>query len=217
MTFFHSKFVRVLTLVLLLQAVAYYAIARRSEHVPHTTPLAFFPTSVGDWTSIHEYPLEKEVEDVLKADDTMNRLYTEPSGQEAFLFIAYFKTQRNGQSPHSPKNCLPGAGWEEITADRPVLTVPDWPTPIQINRYIVQHGTDKSVTLYWYHSHNRVIASELSARMWLVADALRYHRSDTALVRIVVPVENENVDAATQTGYAFTRAVFPYVVRQFPQ
>ena len=54
-----------------------------------------------------------------------------------------------------------------------------------VNRYVVEHGEDKSVTLYWYHSHNRVIASEFSAKFWAVADSIRYHRSDTALVRVM--------------------------------
>ena len=52
-----------------------------------------------------------------------------------------------------------------------------------------QHGNEKSVTLYWYQSHNRVIASEYSAKFWLVADAIRYQRSDTAIVKVVVPVQ----------------------------
>jgi len=157
------------------------------------------------------------VEDVLRADDTLNRQYVNPAAnEEAWLFIAFFKTQRYGQSPHSPKNCLPGAGWEQITAQRPFVTVPGWPTPIQINLYVVQKGQDKSVTLYWYQSHNRVIANEFAARFWLVADSVRYHRSDTALIKIVVPVFNDNIDAASRTGLAFTKAVFPQLLKQLP-
>jgi EpsI family protein len=215
--FLSSKYAKVLTFVLLLQGVGYYALARRAEHVPIVGPLALFPMSFGGWTTLHEFPMEKEVEDVLKADDSLNREYVNPAQRaEAYLFIAFFKTQRYGQSPHSPKNCLPGAGWEQITADRPVVTVPGWPAPIQINRYVVQHGEQKSVTLYWYQSHSRVIASEFSAKFWLVADSIRYHRSDTALVRVVVPVVNDDVERATRTGVAFTKALFPQLLRQLP-
>lgn len=217
MSFLQGKYAKVLTFILLLQTAGYYALARRAEHIPIVEPLAFFPHSFGGWEFRQEYPLEKEVEDVLKADDTLNRLYVNPAkNAEAFLFIAFFKTQRFGQSPHSPKNCLPGAGWEQLTADRPFIKVQGWPTPIQINRYVVQKGEDKSVTLYWYQSHRRVIANEFAAKFWLVADSIRYHRSDTALIRVVVPVLNDDVNTATRTGVAFTQAVFPELLRKLP-
>jgi len=217
MEFLNSKYARVLTIFLLMQAVVFYAVARRQEKTPNIGPLSGFPTTVANWTMIQDLPLEKEVQQVLRADDTMNRRYVDQTaGQDLFLFIAFFKTQRTGQSPHSPKNCLPGSGWEQITADRPLVNVPDWPRPIQINRYVVEHGVEKSVVLYWYQSHNRVIASEYAAKFWLVADAIRYRRSDTALVKIVVPVRNDDIETATKTGLTFTKQVFPDVVKHLP-
>jgi EpsI family protein len=201
----------------MLQAVAFYAIARRDENVPPVAPLTRFPMSFGGWQEMKEYPVEKEVLDVLRADDTLNRVYVNPAGTDsASLFIAYFKTQRYGQSPHSPKNCLPGSGWEKVSDSKIPVTVQGWNTPIYINRYVVEHGEEKSVTLYWYHSHNRVIASELEARFWLVADSIRYHRSDTALIRVIVAVRNGNVDAASDTGVQFVQAVFPQILTQLP-
>jgi hypothetical protein len=84
------------------------------------------------------------------------------------------------------------------------------------NKYVVAHGNDKSVTLYWYQSHNRVIASEYSAKFWLVADAIRYNRSDTAIVKVVLPVRGNDVDGATRTGIEFVQALFPDVLKQLP-
>lgn len=217
MGFLSNKYARVLTLVLLLQAIAFYAVARRSDIIPAVGPLANFPAHVGEWQMIQDMPIEKEVENVLKADDTLNRRYVDAAGtRDLYFFIAYFKTQRTGQSPHSPKNCLPGAGWTEVTADRPLVTVPDWPAPVRINRYVVELGMEKDVVLYWYQSHNRVIANEFAAKFWLVADAVRYHRSDTALVRVVVPVREDNIAAATATGISFVKQVFPPLLQQLP-
>ena len=65
------------------------------------------------------------------------------------------------------------------------------------------------MTLYWYQSHNRVIASEYSAKFWLVADSIRYHRSDTSLVKVVVPVRNNDAETATRTAVEFVQAIFP--------
>lgn len=217
MTFLNNKYARVLSFVLLLQAVAFYAVARRQENIPNVGPLSSFASFINGWQMIKDLPIEKEVQDVLRADDTLNRVYVNPARTDGVsLFIAFFKTQRYGQSPHSPKNCLPAAGWEPTAADRPVIEVPGWPTPIQINRYVVQHGDEKSVVLYWYQSHNRVIANEFAARFWLVADSIRFRRSDTALVKVVVGVRNDNVEGATAMGYQFTKAIFPALLKQLP-
>ncbi len=59
--------------MLLLQAIAFYAVARRSDIIPAVGPLANFPAHVGEWQMIQDMPIEKEVEDVLRADDTLNR------------------------------------------------------------------------------------------------------------------------------------------------
>jgi len=212
-----NPYVRAVAVVLLLQALAFYAFASRSETVPPVQPLILFPSVIGDWLIFRDYPIEKEVLEVLKADDTLNRFYVNQASKElAGLYIAYFQTQRYGQAPHSPKNCLPGSGWEPVKEDYLSLSVAGWDTPITVNRYVVQHGEQKSVALYWYQSHNRVIASEYAAKFWAVVDSIRYRRSDTALVRIVVPVGPSGIDAAEQTAAGFVQAVFPALLRQLP-
>jgi EpsI family protein len=216
MKFLRSKYARVLTLILLLQGAAFYALARRPEQVPPVAPLMLFPSVFGGWTMTNDIPVEKEIAEYLRADDLLNRIYVNRAGAEASLFIAYFKTQRYGQSPHSPKNCLPGSGWEKVSDEKIPVAVEGWDAPIVINRYVVEHGDDKSVTLYWYHSHNRVIAGEFAARLWLVADSIRYHRSDTALVRVIIPVRDGDIEGASNTGVQFVQALFPLTVRRLP-
>ena len=217
MSFPGNTCARVLTAVLLIEATAFYAIASRSERAPLISPLSLFPSAFGGWTLERDVPIEQEVQDVLKADDTLNRVYVNPSRTDfAFLFIAYFKTQRYGQAPHSPKNCLPGSGWEPVETGRETITVPGWNAPIVTNRFVVQHGDEKSVVLYWYQTHNRIIASEYWAKFWLVADSVRYRRSDTALVKIVVPVHDNNVGAATAMGVQCIQALFPSLLKHLP-
>ena len=208
---------RTLLVVLLLQAVAYYAVASRREMVPEVAPLSAFPSTSNGWTKEREYPLEQEVLDVLKADDTLNRAYVSPQrNATASLFIAFFRTQRYGQSPHSPKNCMPGAGWQPTEDSKFPIAVPGREAPIVINKYVIARGDEQSLVLYWYQSHDRVIAGEFSAKLWLVSDAIRYRRSDTALVRVVVPVSGTR-EAAEEAGIAFVRAVYPDLVRQLPK
>jgi EpsI family protein len=226
MKFLTDKYVRILTVALIIQVFAFYAVAMRPEKVPFVGPLAYFPSTIGRWTTWRDFPLDPDTQAVLNADDVLNRFYLDSSltrncsaNPESCvnLFIAFFKTQRYGQAPHSPKNCLPGAGWEEVSAERPAIQVPGEDHPIVINNFVTEHGESRSVSLYWYQSHQRIIASEFGAKFWSIVDSIRYDRSDEAIVRVTVPVANGNTDAAVRTGYEFVRAIFPSLLRQLPQ
>ena len=212
-----NKYARALTVLLLLQGAFFYATAMRKENVPAVQPLSGFPTVVGEWQMHRDVPIEQDVLDVLKADDTLNRVYENQAQTEgAFLFVAFFRTQRYGQAPHSPKNCLPGSGWEPVDTSNIEIAVKGRPEPIVANHYLVARGDEKSVVLYWYQSHNRVIAGEFSAKFWLIADSIRYHRSDSALVKIVVPVRNNDSAAATRTAVEFAKTIYPALSVQLP-
>jgi len=212
-----NKTVPVLTAILLLQGAMFYAVAVRPEKLSLVGPLDLFPREVAGWRMFRESRVEPEVQEILKADDLLSREYANPAGTEAaYLFVAFFKTQREGQAPHSPKNCLPGSGFEPLESDPITIQLPGRAEPATINRYLTARGDEKSVTLYWYQSHNRIIAGEFAAKFWLIADSVRYHRSDTALVKIVVPVRGDDADTATKTAVEFSQAMFPALRGQLP-
>jgi len=203
----------VATLVLAVQAVLFYS-ASHGEATPLAAPLAAFPHNVGDFHLLQEGVVDAETLEILKADDTLTRLYQAPGGAIANLFVAYFKTQRTGQSPHSPKNCLPGSGWQQEESGRVDVDTPKG--RIHINRYVVSKGENKSLVMYWYQSQGRVIADEFEARFRLIEDSIRNHRSDTSLVRVVVPV-GSRTDKADATAQAFVQAVYPAIKAYLPQ
>jgi EpsI family protein len=212
--FLRSKPALILTVLLLVQAVVFYSISH-GESVPITHPLAEFPRQVGDWQLAQEGVIEREVLDVLRADDTVSRVYMNADKTEAAsFFVAYFKSQRTGQAPHSPKNCLPGAGWVPSRSGYLEVKVPGQAEPIEVNRYVVSRGDEKSVVLYWYQTSRRVIASEYKAKVWLVLDAIRYNRTDTAMVRVVVPGQRKTDEEATAIATQFIQALFQ-PLRQF--
>jgi EpsI family protein len=204
----HSRYIQVLTLVLVVQAVLFYT-AAHGEKIPLAKPLDEFPDQIGPWTLQQTGVVEPEVREILKADDLMTRWYVDPALGGADLFVAYFKTQRTGQSPHSPKNCLPGSGWSPSATGFIDVPIPSRGETIHINRYIVTKGDSKDVVLYWYQAQNRVIADEFAAKFYLVADSIRYHRSDTALVRVVVPVVGVSEQDAVARGVSFVQAAYP--------
>jgi EpsI family protein len=203
-----------LVAVLLLQAVAYYR-GVPAERVPARQPLAGFPERIQVWTLTQEFPMDPQVQATLRADDTLNRDYIDAAGSASVnLFIAYFQSQRYGQAPHSPKNCLPGAGFEPEASGVQAVPVPG--RTIYVNRYVVSRGDDRKLVLYWYQSRDRVVASEYSAKVRLVLDALRYHRSDTALVRVTVSAPRARDELATRIGADFIRCVFPSLFAFLP-
>lgn len=202
---------------LVLQGGVYYATARRSESVPPSPPLAGLPSQIAEWTQVREGVVEKEVQEVLKADDTLTRWYASPQGTVASLFIAAFRTQRDGKAPHSPKNCLPGAGWVQVVNDVQMVAIPGREAPIEVNRYVVQKGETRSLVMYWYQSRDRAVASEYRAKMFVVADAMRYNRTDTALVRVIVDVPaGGSLQGAEEKATAFIRSSYGLIRKQLP-
>lgn len=215
--FLRSKPAKILTLFFVVQAAAFYGMSR-TEEVRIVSPLKSFPTEIGNWTMLNEGTVEKEVMEVLKADEVITRTYGDPTvNQAAHLFIAYFNTQRTGKAPHSPKNCLPGSGWLPIVNDRINIDIPGRAQPIEANRYIVARGDNKSLVLYWYQTHRRTVASEYTAKIYTVVDALRYNRSDTAVVKVTIPIREGVDDAkATEIASQFVRSFFDKLLPYFP-
>jgi EpsI family protein len=196
---------RVLSLFLIVQAAVLYGF-NRNELRPESRPLSQFPASLNGWNLFQEGVIEEDVQRILRADDLLNRTYASPIATgPTNLFIAAFRSQRNGQAPHSPKNCLPGNGWVPSVSDVIQIDVPGRDEPLEVNRYVVQKGDAASLVLYWYQSRDRAVASEYKAKFYVVADAIRYNRTDTALVRVVVPVVNRDSKAALETAKQFVR------------
>ena len=131
--------------------------------------------------------LRDDVAGVLKADDYLDRGYR-ADGRTINLFIAYYATQRAGESMHSPKNCLPGSGWVSVVNDTVVLRNDGDGGPQKVNRYLIEKNGERALVIYWYQAGGRVIASEYAGKVFLVWDALRTGRRDAALVRLIVPL-----------------------------
>lgn len=158
--------------------------------------LSDFPQNLGEYRMIASQSIDSDIQAVLKADDYMIRSYEAPDGKRAEIFVAYYAVQKAGESMHSPKNCLPGSGWQPTLNDRVIVTGPNG--PVEVNRYIVEKGTSRSLILYWYHSGNRIYASEYWGKAYLIADSARTGQRDGAIARIVLALpKDSSVNAVT--------------------
>ncbi|MGJ5820974.1 exosortase C-terminal domain/associated protein EpsI [Paludibaculum fermentans] len=214
--FFSASRFRWMTLLLGLQAVAYYAYPK-GEAIPHFDPLSRLSSQIGSWRMVQDVPIEPEVQALLKADDAINRVYIDAAANSsASLYVAFFKTQSTGISPHSPKVCLPGSGWTPRDSSRMAVQVPGEDSPITVNRYIIQRGEASSVVLYWYQTPHRVVADEYAAKFYTVIDSLRFHRTDTSLVRVICNVDSRGEQAAQDEAVRFTQKIFPTLRQLLP-
>ena len=214
--FLKSRQAKILSAILISQALLFYGMSR-AEANPESRPLNDLSEQLGSWRMSKQGVIDEETREVLKADELLNRGYVNMALRvEANLFVAYFKTQRTGQTPHSPKNCLPGNGWTQTLSDTINVTVPGRAEPIEVNRYLVSKGENKSIVVYWYQSRDRVVASEYRARFYTAADAIRFNRTDTALVRVVVPVVDGDDKRATDAAIDFVKDFFVPLRQHFP-
>jgi len=149
--------------VLLLAGTALILKARgNSDRIPVSEPLSQVPREITEWTGFDE-PISQETLDVLGAGDFLSRVYSQSGGKAPIgLFIGYFPTQRSGVTIHSPKNCLPGAGWVFESSQYVDLTDAAGKAH-RVGEYIIANGDSKQFVIYWYQAHGRSVASEYMA------------------------------------------------------
>jgi EpsI family protein len=205
------------TAVLLLGATVLLLHTRPSaDQNPPSEPLRQLPELIAGWSG-NDFQIDQETLDVLGAGDFLSRVYTRgPRMTPINLFIGYFPTQRTGQTIHSPKNCLPGAGWAFESSDSVDLVDGNGKTH-RVGEYIISNGEVRQFVIYWYQAHGRSVANEYVAKVYMVVDAIRLNRTDGALVRVITPIaSSEEMPAARERAEAFARQLAPLLPRFIP-
>lgn len=214
LSFLRRRPAQLVTLLLGVEIALFY-VAPTAEYIPHPPPLSSLSHEIGPWSMVRESPIDSDTMAFLKADDTVNRTYLGPGGPLS-LFVAFFKSQRGGVTPHSPKICLPGAGWTPEDSRVIHVRVPGERTPIPVNRYLVRHGDDRNLVLYWYATAHHVMAGEYVSKLYLMDEGLRYRRSDEAVYRVIVPITVDD-RTAEETGIHFIQTLYrPLRLQMFP-
>lgn len=191
--------------VLLGSSVLLHAVSHGEASVPRR-PLGELSYSLGTWKG-EELSIEERIVQAVGVSDYVNRVYRDPADAAVQLYIGYYASQRAGDTIHSPKNCLPGAGWDPIHSGYVSLSVPGG-SKIVVNEYVVQQDLDRRLVFYWYQGRGRVTASEYYGKFWMVTDAISRNRTDGALVRLITPV-NDGAANARARLVSFTQVLFP--------
>ena len=188
----------------------------RSEYFPPRASLSSLPLQMDGWTGTDSV-LDQQTLDILGPGEFLVRDYenASPPQPSINLYIAYFPTQKAGDTIHSPNHCLPGAGWVPTSREFIDLTRPDG-SSFPVNRYVVSKSGERQLVLYWFQAHGRVVASEYWAKYYLISDSVRVNRSDGGLVRLMTPMlDGESRDAAQarmmQLGSQFLPLLDSYI------
>jgi EpsI family protein len=123
------------------------------------------------------------------------RSYSRDSLMAFATLVAYYDRQTRGKSIHSPRNCLPGAGWEVLSGGTETVNANG--ASYVINRYMLKNGRARAVVYYWYQGRGRVVASEYAVKWNLLRDAAFRGHTEEALVRVVVPVQPSSESGLT--------------------
>ncbi len=211
------KSVRFWMVVVMLAGTALLLIARGSADViPVSEPLPDVPRSIAGWSGT-DVQIDQDTLKVLGTGNFLSRIYAlDGQPQSIDLFVAYFPTQRTGVTIHSPKNCLPGAGWAFESSQYVDLKDANG-QPHRVGEYVIVNGNSKRFAIYWYQAHGRSVASEYLAKVYMVTDAIRLNRTDGALVRVTTPIDpKEDTLRAKARVEAFTAQLAPSLPRFIP-
>ena len=211
------KSLRYWTVVLLLAGT--FALLQglgNTDLVPARQPLSQFPSAIAGRTGI-DVPIDQETLDVLGAGDFLSRVYRQNGAvQPVGLFIGYFPTQRTGVTIHSPKHCLPGAGWSFESSQYVDLNDANGKAH-RVGEYVISNGENRQFVIYWYQAHGRSVANEYMAKIYMVTDAIRLNRTDGSLVRVITAIDAQGgVSAARARAEAFTAQIAPLLPRFIP-
>ena len=171
---------------------------QRQQAVPLRKPLNTINTPFEGYRTFDQVIPEEE-QRVAGMSDYLLRVYHADSTRLFSIYVGYYEEQTQGRTIHSPRNCLPGAGWEPLESARRTFTTSIG--PVTVNRYLLANQSARALVYYWYQGRGRTEASEYRVKWNLLRDAALRGRTEEALVRIVVPLSPgiEDPDAIAES------------------
>ena len=214
LSFKSKEFWFILGLILTVGLLANFI--RYSEVKPQQRPrLEVLPYFLSGWSGQELYFTESSLQ-VLGADTTLLRVYKNPAGQEASLFIAYFDSQKYGSQIHSPKHCLPGGGWNIITKQKQSFSFGPGEN-LRLNRMLISDGKESQLMYYCFLTRSGILTNEFMLKADLVLNSILRRPTDAAIIRVIFPLSKTFSDRQTdQEAQEFLALFWPEIKRALP-
>ena len=172
-----------------------------------------FPLKIGKWQGIKSQ-FDQKIYDIVGVDDSILANYRSPQGESINLYVGFYQSQKEGDLIHSPKNCMPGSGWNitDTFIETINFTKNDSKNVIKL---ILQKGSEKQIVLYWFQSRGRIISSEYMQKIWLVIDSITKHRTDGSFVRLI-SMATKNEQESLNLLKEFAKNIYPSLNEYIP-
>lgn len=205
---------RVVIVGVLLMAASLYLNLHTDISVPPNRPLREFPVQIQLWQMKHQALFSDDVLKVLKPTDYIYREYAAGDGPAVTLYLGYHSGGKESGEIHSPKHCLPGSGWHEVSTKQVALEVAG--TPLHVVRAVYQKDTSSQLYLYWFQVKGTSLSDEYSLKLAEITNSLLHQRRDSAFIRISVPFTGDEGEAIA-TAERFVKDFYPAIKEVLPQ
>lgn len=206
----------IIIIAIMLFTFVFLKFINHREEIKTDKPLSTFPKEIGQWKGT-EGRFDQKIYDILGVNDSFLCNYRAAGGSDVQLYVGFYQSQKEGDLIHSPKNCMPGQGWDITNTSIAKVNIPgNSPSKINVIRLDLENNGDKEIVFYWYQSRGRFISSEYWQKIYLVIDSITKGRTDGSFVRLIAPVINGNEAKAVKDLKDFTRLVVPLLEKYLP-
>jgi EpsI family protein len=201
-----------LVYVLLITA-AFFVHTHGNLAVPTSLPLTEIPLHHGGWSMAGETRFSEQVMKILRPSNYLYRVYRDGDGRRVALYLGYHDGGPQSGAIHSPKHCLPGGGWFELSERK--MTLPVGEKTVRLVCSVYQNGGAKEMFLYWFQVKGKTLSDEYRLKLEVVANSILNGRRDSAFVRVSIPFEADE-EAAFATGRRFIEEFYPQIEAVLP-
>jgi EpsI family protein len=205
---------RFLIVVFMLAGAGAYMFLHEDVAVPLNRPLEGFPPSHEGWRMVGQSRLSSGEFEVLKPTDYLSRRYRDENGNAVELFIGYFSGADEAGGIHSPKSCMPGSGWSELSSEPMTLEVGG--ETLNLVRAVYGLGQTRDLLLYWFQMRKTTMNNEYALKLREIVNSALYRRRDESFIRIAVPVTG-SANQAFEHGVRFLADFYPVIDRHLPE
>lgn len=202
-----------MALYVMLAAAAFFMATHKDSPTPLPIPLEDFPTVIGEWRMIGDSQFDQATLDMLRPTDYMARRYRNAKGSVADIYVGYHDGASKAGPLHSPRNCLPGSGWVEVSSEK--KSIPISGKDLDAVMAVYQHGEVSDLFIYWFQVGGKVISNEYELKVSEVLNSIRNSKRDTCFIRVSVVMSGDK-SRAEESATSFLRSIQPVLVKHLP-
>jgi len=192
---------------LFLAAAAYMTLHRETAQLL-AHPLSAFPSEMGGWRAIRQDYFSSALLAVLRPSDYLSRRYLGPAGKTVDLYIGYHDGAQGSGPIHSPKNCLPGNGWLEITS-RP-LEVEIGGERVHLTQALYRQEDRQELFVYWFMVRGETLSTEIGLKLAEIANSVRHGQRGASFIRLSLRAADDPTEAAA-IAESFLEQAYPVI------